>query len=227
MPLIQRIKHIRHLINQAEQSAHRSPQSVLLLAVTKQQPTELIREAYTLGIHDFAESYVQEAKEKIHNLQELNICWHFIGPIQSNKIKVIASYFDWVHSIDKQKSALLLNQYRQINKMPINVCLQVNCVNEASKSGVSPEAVRDLAAFVAKLPNLKLRGLMTIPPPMHNEIEQFNIFQNLKSLMLTTNKQLKLNMDTLSMGMSDDMIPAIKAGATQVRIGRALFGDRD
>lgn len=222
MTLAQRIQQIHELISQTEHTAHREPGSVLLLAVTKQQPESLIREAYTYGIRNFAESYLQEAQEKMQLLQELPICWHFIGPIQSNKTKGIATHFDWVHSLARQKDALYLNQYRATQK-PLNVCIQVNLVNEASKSGIPPKEVPELAAFIAQLPHLTLRGLMTIPPPMHQELEQLHLFQQLKTLLQTTNQHLKLNMDTLSMGMSNDMIPAIKAGATIVRIGRALF----
>jgi pyridoxal phosphate enzyme (YggS family) len=197
-----------------------------LLAVSKQQSIAMISEAYKAGITDFAENYFQEAEEKITRLKDLSICWHFIGPVQSNKTKGIASLFSWVHSIDRIKIARLLSEHRPLNLPPINVCLQINLCAEQTKAGVASEQATDLAFAVSQLPHVTLKGLMTIPPPPTNEEEQYQLFLRLNHLMHSINQELNLNMDTLSMGMSDDLIPAIKAGSTIVRIGRALFGER-
>jgi pyridoxal phosphate enzyme (YggS family) len=226
MNISDNIKSIRDLINQTESSANRTPGSVLLLAVSKQQSVEAISEAFKHGIIDFGENYFQEAEKKITQLKNLPITWHFIGPIQSNKSKNIASLFSWVHSIDRIKVATLLSESRPLNLPPLNVCLQINLTSEATKSGVSSEEAMDLAYAVSLLPNLNLRGLMTIPPPLNDVQEQYQLFLQLKQLMQLINQQLNLNMDTLSMGMSDDLIPAIQAGATIVRVGQAIFGTR-
>lgn len=159
-------------------------------------------------------------------LKDLPICWHFIGPIQSNKTKGIAKYFNWVHSIDRNKTAKLLNQFRSEQLPPLNVCLQINLAGETTKSGIPPEHAIDLALEVKQLPNLQLRGLMTIPPQQNNMQTQYDLFLKLNQLKESINKTLHLKMDTLSMGMSDDLVPAIKAGSTIVRIGRAIFGER-
>ncbi len=220
------IQSIRNQMSQAERSAHRTPGSVLLLAVSKQQSVEAISEAFHHGITCFGENYFQEAEKKIDLLKNLPIKWHFIGPIQSNKTKKIASLFDWVHSLDRIKTARLLSESRPAHLEPLNVCLQINLIAEQSKSGISQAEALDLALAVSQLPNLKLRGLMTIPPPPKNDEEQYQLFLQLHQLMHSINEQLNLNMDTLSMGMSHDLTPAIKAGATIVRIGQALFGAR-
>ncbi len=220
------LEQIKQLIAQAEAASDRRSGSVLLLAVSKQQEIDAISEAYALGVNHFGENYFQEAQPKIEGLKDLSIFWHFIGPVQSNKTKGIAGLFDWVHTIDRIKIAQLLNDHRPAHLMPLNVCLQINCVGEETKSGIAPECALDLAEAVSKLPHLKLRGLMTIPPPQKNEQDQFELFMQLNHLMHSLNHQLNLQMDTLSMGMSDDLVPAIKAGATIVRIGRAIFGDR-
>ncbi|MBI2785054.1 MAG: YggS family pyridoxal phosphate-dependent enzyme [Legionella longbeachae] len=226
MNLYQNLNQVQQLITQAELASGRKSGSVLLLAVSKQQSVELIKEAFQFGIKHFGESYFQEAQKKINELQNLSICWHFIGPIQSNKTKGIASNFSWVHSINRYKIAYQLNEYRPKNLDPLNICLQINLVDEKTKAGISPEHAIELAQAVSQLPNLKLRGLMTLPPPQKNPQDQYDLFIQLNQLMHSLNNQLNLNMDTLSMGMSDDLVPAIKAGATIVRIGRALFGER-
>lgn len=226
MNISDNIQSIRNLINQTESSANRTPGSVLLLAVSKQQSVEAISEAFQHGIIDFGENYFQEAEKKIAQLKKLPIKWHFIGPVQSNKAKSIASLFSWVHSIDRIKVATMLSESRPLNLPPLNVCLQINLTSEATKSGVTSEEAMELAYAVSQLPNLNLRGLMTIPPPLNDVQEQYQLFLQLKQLMQLINQQLNLNMDTLSMGMSDDLIPAIKAGATIVRIGQAIFGTR-
>lgn len=226
MSISQNINKVRELIIQTELSTKRKPGSVLLLAVSKEQSTDSIKEAYQQGIGHFGENYFQEAQEKILALINLPICWHFIGPIQSNKTKGIAKHFSWVHSIDRNKTANLLNQFRTELLPPLNVCLQINLVGEATKSGIAPEYANDLALEVSQLPNLKLRGLMTIPPPQNDERAQYHLFLKLNQLMQSINQTLNLKMDTLSMGMSDDLVPAIKAGSTIIRVGRAIFGER-
>ena len=223
---IQNIARINHLIDQAAIKYCRSPEDILLLAVSKQQTVEAIEEAYQQGLSQFAESYYQEGYEKIQRLKELPICWHFIGPVQSNKTKGIATCFSWVHSLNRKDIALKLNKFRSDDLAPLNVCLHINLVKEETKSGIHPGEALDLALYVSQLPHLKLRGLMTIPPPQNNEEEQYALFLQLRELMHSLNQQLKLNMDTLSMGMSNDFIPAIRAGSTVVRIGSAIFGER-
>ena len=226
MSLRQNLMHVKQCITQTEVSCKRKPGCVLLLAVSKQQQAEAIIEAYQLGIINFAENYVQEGLKKIERLKDLPLCWHFIGPIQSNKSKAIATSFSWVHSINRIQIAHKLNQHRSAYLSPLNVCLQINLVKEGTKSGIPPKQAMTLALAVSQLPHLKLRGLMTIPPPQIKEEEQYDLFLQLNKLMHSINNQLNLDMDTLSMGMSDDLVPAIKAGSTIVRIGRAIFGER-
>lgn len=226
MNLQQNLNQIHHLIRQTELESGRNIDEVLLLAVSKQQPVEKIIELFQLGIRNFGESYFQEAQNKISTLQRLPLCWHFIGPIQSNKTKGIANHFSWVHSINRLKIAQCLNKYRPPHLPPLNICLQINLIPEATKSGIPPTEVMQLALAVSQLPNLKLRGLMTIPPPEKNQHTQYHLFMQLNRLLHSINQELALEMDTLSMGMSNDLVPAIKAGATIVRIGKALFGER-
>lgn len=226
MDLKLNITQIKKIIAEAEMASNRKPGSVLLLAVSKQQNVDAIAKAFELGIINFGENYFQEAQHKIHRLRDLPICWHFIGPIQSNKTKGITCYFDWVHSINRLKVATLLNEYRPENLPPLNVCIQINLVDEQTKSGTLPEHAAELAMNISQLPRLKLRGLMTIPPPQTDEKEQYQIFLRLNQLLCTLNQKLGLKMDTLSMGMSDDIVPAIQAGSTIVRVGRAIFGER-
>lgn len=226
MSLSQNLRHIRQQITQAEHAAGRKPGSVLLLVVTKQQLIEAIRELAALGVYHFGESYFQEAQQKITALQDLPLHWHFIGPIQSNKTKGIAHAFSWVHSINRIKIAQQLNEYRPPNSEPLNVCIQINLIEEKTKSGIAAEEAAELALAISRLPNLKLRGLMTIPPPQDDSQKQYDLFVQLQQLMHRLNHDLELSMDTLSMGMSDDLLPAIQAGATIVRIGRAIFGEQ-
>jgi pyridoxal phosphate enzyme (YggS family) len=218
------LNQVEQLIAKTERDSGRNPNSVLLLAVSKQQSTQAIEELFSLGIRHFGESYLQEAQPKINKLLHLPLYWHFIGPIQSNKTKGIASSFSWVHSISRFKIASQLDRYRPPNLEPLNVCLQIQLVPEQSKSGIRPQNASELALAVNQLPHLKLRGLMTIPPPIRDPQKQFELFMQLNQLLHALNRELGLTMDTLSMGMSDDLVPAIKAGATIVRVGRALFG---
>jgi PLP dependent protein len=198
---------------------------VTLIAVSKSQPIDYIKEIINCGQKIFAENYVQEALEKIKALQQHELEWHFIGPIQSNKTKPIAENFDWVQSVDRLKIAERLNEARPENKARLNICLQVNVSGEASKSGVAPDEVEALARQVALLPRLHLRGLMAIPEATQDEGAQRKAFRQLKQLFDQL-KQQGHALDTLSMGMSGDFKAAIAEGATHVRIGSALFGER-
>ena len=226
MTITENIEHINRLIHQTELACHRPPNAVQLLAVSKHQTAAKIKEAFTAGLRDFGESYLQEAEVKILQLASLPLCWHFIGPIQSNKTTGIAAHFSWVHSLSRQKIAKQLNDQRPFSLPPLNVCLQINLDQESSKSGVSSDEAAELASFVLQLPRLQLRGLMLIPKPEVDEQCQYESFLRLTQLMQRLNQQLNINMDTLSMGMSHDMQAAIRAGSTMVRIGTAIFGVR-
>ena len=210
-------------IREAAQASQRDCATVGLLAVSKTKPAEAIRQAFAVGTCDFGENYLQEALEKQAELSDLPLSWHFIGPIQSNKTKPIAEHFAWVHSVDRLKIAQRLSDQRPAHLPPLNTCLQVNVSGEASKSGCNPDELQALAQAVTQLPNLRLRGLMTIPEPTDDPSEQRAAFARLRELM----QGLNLNLDTLSMGMSHDLEAAIAEGATWVRIGTALFGARD
>jgi pyridoxal phosphate enzyme (YggS family) len=225
MSIEQNIKHIQTLMTAAQNECHRSQDTVLLLAVSKQQSVAAIKEAYQYGIRHFAENYWQEAQEKIKALASNDIIWHFIGPIQSNKAKYIARNFDWVHTINSLNIASLLNKYREGNE-PLNVCLQINLTQEQSKSGITEEQAPELADAISALGNLRLKGLMAIPPPIQNNEQQYALFLRLKKCLNLLNTKLNLKLDTLSIGMSDDFIPAIAAGSTMIRIGTGIFGKR-
>lgn len=205
--------------------ASRHPDEVKLLAVSKTFAVDALRDAYQAGQRSFAENYVQEALDKMKALQDLAIEWHFIGPIQSNKTRAIAENFAWVHSVDRLKIAERLSEQRPANMPPLQLCLQVNISNEASKSGVAPNEVSALAQAMTQLPNLKLRGLMAIPAPSDDVAIQRSGFAQLRQLRDQLNQQ-GLQLDTLSMGMSHDFAAAIAEGATIVRVGTAIFGDR-
>ena len=214
---------------QAAQQAHRDPSSVNLLAVSKTQPVSAILEAAEAGQLAFGENYEQEAVRKILAIRQerpdLKLQWHFIGPIQSNKTRAIAEYFDWVHSVDRERIARRLSDQRPANMPPLNICLQVNISGENSKSGVRPEELADLAKAVSGMPRLKLRGLMAIPEPQSDPEKQRQPFNAMKILFERLRKA-GYDLDTLSMGMSDDMEAAVQEGATTVRIGTAIFGQR-
>lgn len=210
-------------IREAAQASERDCATIGLLAVSKTKPAAAIRQAYAAGLHDFGENYLQEALEKQLELSELPLIWHFIGPIQSNKTRPIAEHFAWVHSVDRLKVAERLSAQRPPHLPALNICLQVNVSGEASKSGCSPEELPALAQAVTQLPNLKLRGLMTIPEPSDDRATQQAAFARLAELQT----KLNLDLDTLSMGMSHDLEAAIAEGATWVRIGTALFGERN
>ena len=220
---------VRGTIDNAAQAVLRNGGDVCLLAVSKTFGPDAVLEASQAGQQAFGENYLQEALDKMAALNELapglTLEWHFIGPIQSNKTRPIAEHFDWVHAVDREKIAQRLSAQRPSHLPPLNICLQVNISGEASKSGVAPEDVLSLAKAVAALPNLRLRGLMAIPEPADDFDAQRKPFAALRNLF----EQLKaagLPVDTLSMGMSSDMQAAIAEGATLVRIGTAIFGER-
>ena len=209
----------------AAQKSQRISEDIQLLAVSKSQPVEAVRAAFACGLRHFGESYLQEALAKIAALQDLPLCWHFIGPIQSNKARAIAENFAWVHSVDRVKIAQRLSRYRPAGMAPLQICLQVNISSEASKSGVLPEALPQLVREVLPLPGLQLRGLMAIPAPSTEPARQRAAFAQVREALQQL-RALAPDLDTLSMGMSDDMEAAIAEGATIVRVGSAIFGAR-
>jgi hypothetical protein len=212
-------------ISGACKAANRSASCATLLAVSKTFPSSDIREAWRAGQRCFGESYVQEALDKMDQLSDLPIEWHFIGPLQSNKTRPVAEHFAWVHGIEREKIAHRLAEQRPKNLPALNVCIQVNVSGEASKHGVAPEEALDLARTVATLPRLKLRGFMAIPEPTPDPALQHTRFRAVAHLLAQAN-QAGLALDTLSMGMSADLETAIAEGATLVRVGTALFGAR-
>ncbi|HEY8888300.1 MAG TPA: YggS family pyridoxal phosphate-dependent enzyme [Gallionella sp.] len=220
------LQAVRNAISAAAVEAGRRANEVKLLAVSKTFTPDMLREVYRAGQTCFAESYVQEALDKIAALQDLTIDWHYIGPIQSNKTRAIAENFAWVHSVDRLKIAERLSAQRPAHLPDLQVCLQVNISGEDTKSGVRPNEVSGLAHAIAKLPRLKLRGLMAVPAPGDDITGQRLPFAQLRKLRDELNRQ-GLQLDTLSMGMSHDFAAAIAEGATIVRIGTAIFGVRD
>lgn len=221
--MAERFQHIRSQIRHATSIAGRPRDSVQLLAVSKTKPATDIAALYRLGQRHFAENYLQEALAKQQQLAAFNISWHFIGPIQSNKTKPIACHFDWVHSVDRLKIAQRLSEQRPEYLPPLNICLQVNISEEASKSGVSVEELPELVQAISVLPNLRLRGVMAIPEPETNYSKQRQPYR----LLYQAVQQLeRADLDSFSFGMSGDLKAAIMEGATMVRIGTALFGER-
>jgi hypothetical protein len=221
------VQAVNGRIARACAEARRDVASVTLLAVSKQQPAQAVREAHACGLARFGENYVQEALDKIAALADLraSIEWHLIGPLQSNKTRVVAEAFDWVHSLDRLKTAERLSAQRPQHLGDLQVCLQVNVSGEASKAGVAPAELPALAAAVARLPRLRLRGLMSIPEPADDPAAQRLPHRALRELLEALRRD-GLALDTLSMGMSADLDAAIAEGATLVRVGTALFGAR-
>ena len=219
------LQAVRERIAAAARACGRDPASIRLLAVSKTKPAADVREAVAAGQSAFGENYVQEGITKIGELARPDLEWHFIGPLQSNKTRLVAESFDWVHSIDRLKLAERLSAQRPESLPPLQVCLQVNISDEDSKSGLPADAIAELARQVAQLPRLRLRGLMAIPAPTDSVDEQLQAFWQVRVLY----EQLindGLALDTLSMGMSHDLEAAIAEGATIVRIGSAIFGER-
>lgn len=223
MTLDTNIANVKARIANAVRDANRSPDDVNLLAVSKTRTAETIRAAHNLGLHQFGENYVQEALDKQTALTDLDIEWHFIGPIQSNKTKDIATHFSWVHTVEREKIAKRLNTAATGT---INVCIQVNISGEAAKSGVAPDDIFELATFINSCEKLTLRGLMAIPAATNDKTEQRQAFAKMHALFIEL-KQRYPHIDTLSMGMSQDLEPAITEGASIVRIGTDIFGPRN
>lgn len=221
--------NIKNEIAEIAKKCERDPNTIQLIAVSKTKPVEQVIEAINAGQLAFGENYVQEGVEKIHyfekNMPNNDLIWHFIGPLQSNKSKLVAEHFDWMHTIDRLKIAQRLNDQRPKDMAKLNVLIQVNISQEASKSGVKPEEVADLVKQIVTLPNLNLRGLMAIPEIENDYDKQLNVFTKMQQLLQSLQKDYPF-MDTLSMGMSGDMQAAIVAGSTMVRIGTAIFGAR-
>ena len=205
--------------------AARPAESVALLAVSKTFNADAVLQAYQAGQSAFGENYIQEAVDKITRLRELPLQWHCIGPIQSNKTRLVAAHFDWVHTVDRIKIAQRLSEQRPPDLPALQVCIQVNIDGGATKSGVAPADTLELARAVAALPRLRLRGLMCIPEPAPDFVAACAVFARAKTLFDQCN-QAGLGLDTLSMGMSDDLEAAIASGSTLVRVGSAIFGKR-
>ena len=219
------VQLVRKRVAAATAAANRNADSVTLLAVGKGQPANMLRAAAAAGLQAFGESYVQEALQKMSALRDLELTWHFIGRLQANKTRAIAESFTWVHGVDRLKIASRLAEQRPFHAPPLNVCLQVNLAGEASKGGVTPAELPALAAEVAALPRLRLRGLMCLPPDESDPQRQRAWFAALRRELDGLNRA-GAGLDTLSMGMSGDYEAAILEGATIVRIGTALFGPR-
>ena len=217
--------NLQAIITRVEQLAQNSGRTVTIVVVSKMQSSQAIREAYAAGQIRFAENYMQEALGKMGQLTDLPIEWHFIGPLQSNKTRPVAQSFTWVQSVDRERIAIRLSESRPETLPALNVCLQVNISGEATKSGVVPDQVESLARLIAGLPRLKLRGLMTIAKPGLSETETRRQFRAMRELFENL-KEKAYPIDTLSMGMTQDLELAIDEGATLVRVGTAIFGKR-
>jgi pyridoxal phosphate enzyme (YggS family) len=224
----QNLQDVRARITASAQRCGRSPEDVTLLAVSKTKPVSDLEAAITAGQRQFGENYVQEGVEKVGYFasRQPDLVWHFIGPLQSNKSRLVAENFHWCHTIDRLKIAERLSTQRPANLPPLQVLIQVNISDEESKSGIALEQLAELAEQITALPNLTLRGLMTIPAPENDAQRQLAVFQRMKQAFdqLATDYP---QVDTLSMGMTDDMQAAIAAGSTMVRIGTAIFGARN
>jgi pyridoxal phosphate enzyme (YggS family) len=223
--LQQRLDHVRSRIAAAAGEAGRDPAGIRLIAASKTFDAAAVRDAHAAGQVDFGENYVQEAVDKMGELGDLPLVWHFIGPIQSNKTRAIAEHFDWVHSVDRLKIAERLSAQRPQSSPPLDICLEVNISGEASKGGVAAADLPALAQAVSRLPRLRLRGLMAIPAPSSDPLEQRAAFTAVRKLYQALQAR-GYALDTLSMGMSGDLEAAIAEGATMVRVGTALFGER-
>lgn len=219
------LRAVRDRIARAARGAGRDPAGITLIAVGKTHSAEWLRSAATAGVTDFGENYLQEALEKMDRLSDLPLHWHFIGRVQANKTRAIAARFDWVHSIDRVEVAQRLSDQRSPHLAPIDVCIQVAIAGEKAKGGLSPAALPVAAATIAAMPRLRLRGLMCLPPAAADPAAQRALFGEMHGLRQDLNGR-GLALDALSMGMSGDFEAAVAAGATHVRIGTALFGER-
>jgi pyridoxal phosphate enzyme (YggS family) len=219
------LQRVRARISDACLASARPQGSVTLLAVSKTFGADAVREAYATGQIAFGENYIQEAVDKIIVLADLPLQWHCIGPIQSNKTRLLAEHFDWVHSVDRLKIAQRLSEQRPAGKTPLQICIQVNIDGGLNKAGVTPEAALELAQQVQALPHLQLRGLMTIPEPAADFAAACAVHARARQLFDALNAQ-GLGLDTLSMGMTADLEAAIQSGSTMVRVGSAIFGTR-
>ncbi len=228
-PLAESLAAVRTRLAEALNDAGRPATDARLMAVSKTKPASLIREAWHLGQREFGENYVQEALEKQAALADLDgIVWHFIGPLQSNKTRDVAEHFAWVHSVDREKIARRLNDQRPADMPPLEICLQVNISDEATKSGASLAELPALAAAVLSMPRLRLRGLMAIPAPAEDREAQRKPFARLREALEALRERFpEAPLDTLSMGMTGDLEAAVREGATLVRVGTAIFGERE
>ncbi len=226
----QNLQAVRSRIDAATQRCHRASEDVTLLAVSKTKPIADLEEAISAGQRAFGENYVQEGVDKVKYFSKRSgsesLEWHFIGPLQSNKSRLVAENFHWIHTVDRARIALRLNDQRPEELAPLNVLIQINISDEESKSGITLAGLDELAAQIAALPRLCLRGLMAIPAPEADAARQLAVFQQMNQAFVTLKSQYPC-VDTLSMGMTDDMDAAIAAGSTMVRIGTAIFGARD
>ncbi|MGB3725387.1 MAG: YggS family pyridoxal phosphate-dependent enzyme [Glaciecola sp.] len=224
--IAEQLTKIQQQITLAAKEANRAPNDIQLLAVSKTKPVSDIITAYNSGQRHFGENYVQEAVDKITELSHLSdICWHFIGPLQSNKSKFVAEHFAWMHSLDRIKIAKRLNEQRSVHQALLQVCVQVNIDDESSKAGIAPEEVLDFVGELQKMERLTCRGLMTIPKAGVTPEQRAQSFNKMQDLLGECATKFD-NIDTLSMGMSDDMKIAIQYGATMVRVGTGIFGKR-
>ncbi|WP_415886686.1 YggS family pyridoxal phosphate-dependent enzyme [Neptuniibacter sp. QD37_6] len=219
------LNKVRSEIASSASKSGRKTSDITLLAVSKTRPANDIRIAANEGQVHFGENYLQESLEKINELKALELCWHFIGPLQSNKTRAVAENFDWLHTLDRFKIAKRLSEQRPTDLAPLNVCIQVNISNEDSKSGCLPSELTALVNVISELPNICVRGLMAIPKATQDAQEQQVAFAKMKALQLELQAKYP-QLDTLSMGMSGDMDAAIAEGSTIVRIGTAIFGPR-
>ncbi len=219
------LQRVRARVDAACIQAGRSPQDVALLAVSKTFGADAVRQAYACGQRAFGENYIQEGVEKIQALSDLPIEWHCIGPVQSNKSRLVATHFDWVHSVDRLKIAQRLSEQRPAGRAPLQVCIQVNIDGGTTKAGVEPADVLALAKEVAVLPGIRLRGIMTIPEPAADFASACAVHRRARELLSDLNAR-GLGLDTLSMGMSADLDAAVLCGSTIVRVGTAIFGGR-
>lgn len=225
LTITDQIKNVLQLITDTCTKYQVAPNRLKLLAVSKTHPAKSIQAAYAAGLTEFGESYIQESIDKINQLKSLNIIWHFIGPIQSNKTRLISENFNWVQSVDRLKILNRLNEQRPHHLPPLNICIQINYFNEPQKKGALKREIRPLLELAEQLPNITLRGFMAIPPKVDSFEQQIQQYKQIESCFNQHKKNFP-QMDTLSIGMSNDLEAAVASGSTMVRIGTALFGAR-